>query len=129
MSLSIKFQPKPNLEMSIEATSQVDAITQMAALGEIFGIRRCEACKSENIRWQVRNVSKQVGKKTENYEYIELVCNDCGARLSFGKFADDPNSVFPKKKDAEGKWLENKGWVKFKKEEKKEENSDGGAGF
>ena len=127
----IKFTPKPGLEMQIEAANQVDAITQMADLGEIFGIKSCGACNSDDIRWQVRKVSKQVGKKIENYEYIELVCNKCRARLSFGKFSEDPNSVFPKRKDADGNWLPNNGWVKFegKKQEAKSDDDGGEAGF
>jgi hypothetical protein len=130
----IKFVPKQGLEIQLEAATQVDAITQMSQLGEIFGIKSCGACGSEDIRWQVRKVSKQVGKKIENYEYIELVCNKCKARLSFGRFSDDPNSVFPKKKDAEGNWLKNNGWVKWegggkgKVETDTEETSEPGPG-
>ena len=120
MSFKIKWKVREGLEFELEATSQTDAIEQMAKNSEIFGIKCCGVCNSEDIRFQYRVVTKQNGKKVETFPYHELVCNNfkCKARLSFGKFQDDPQSVFPKRKDADGKYLPHNGWVKFTKESK-----------
>jgi hypothetical protein len=129
--MKIKWSPREGIELEFEATSQVDAIEQMGKHSEIFGIKKCGACQSTDIRFQARTVTKQVGKKMETYPYHELVCNNpsCRARLSFGKFQDDPGSVFPKRKDADGNYLENGGWVKFRKEDTSKDTKDEGAGF
>lgn len=127
--MKVTFSPGNNLQFEIEGDSQTAIIEQIAPMQEIFGISQCGACKSKNIRWQVRKVLKEEGKKSKEYTYYELVCNDCRARLAFGQFSDGSGNIFPKKKDEDGKWLENNGWVVFKgkkpEAEPKSESSDG----
>ena len=38
---------------------------------------------------------------------------DCGAVLGFGQHKKG-GTLFPKRKDADGNWLENRGWYKYK---------------
>jgi len=131
--MEIEFEPKSGLKMKIQGENQKELIRQMAAHTEILGQKKCGACGSEDIRWQVRNVeSDKGGKKKQQFEYFELVCNSkgCRARLSFGSLNDGTDSLFPKRKDEEGNYLANDGWVKFQPNTKKEtKESDGEVGF
>lgn len=121
--MNIVFEPRPGLKMEISGENQKELIRQMASHTEVLGQRKCGACGGEDIRWQVRNVeSDKGGKKKQQYEYFELVCNNtkCRAKLSFGSLNDGTDSLFPKRKDEDGKYLDNNGWVKFKPNQTKE---------
>ena len=118
MSIDVEFEPQAGLKMKFSATSQKDVVDKMSAYSEIFGISQCQACKSKyGIRWQTRNVTSTPAgkKKPETFTYRELVCknSECRARLSFGSLQEDPESLFPKRKDPDGKYLPNGGWVVF----------------
>ncbi len=66
----------------------------------------CGLCNSENLRYQARQV--------DDYDFYELACRDCFARLSFGQ-AKKGGGLFPRRKDEAGNWLPNHGWSKFEK--------------
>ena len=85
---------------------------QLANFQEIFAETTCGKCESENIRFQVRNVD-------DNF-YYELRCADCGSRLSFGSHKKG-GGLFPKRKDSEGNWLPDRGWVKWNPKTEKNE--------
>ena len=104
----------PNGRMSVEfqVDTQVDLFQQLAFFQEVFGETGCGKCGSENLRFQVRNV--------EDNHYYELRCLDCGAKLAFGVMKQG-GRLFPRRKDKEGTWLPDNGWVKWNKETQKEE--------
>ena len=102
-----------------EGETQLDVFKNLASAQEVFGEEKCGKCGSENLRFQVRNVVD--GKK--NYDYPELVCRDCWAKLSYGQ-SDD--GLFPVRyerkdkeyvRDANGNKVKkgDMGWVKFDK--------------
>lgn len=93
----------------------------------MFGEEVCGKCGCKNLRYQVRSVPD--GKKS-SFEYFELVCSDCWAKLSYGQ--SDDGALFPVRYQREGKEYvrdENgnkvrkgtNGWVKFSKETGREE--------
>ena len=104
----------PNGRMSVEfqVDTQVDLFQQLAFFQEVFGETGCGKCGSENLRFQVRNV--------EDNHYYELRCLDCGDKLAFGVMKQG-GRLFPRRKDKEGTWLPDNGWVKWNKETQKEE--------
>lgn len=93
-----------NLNVEFESDAIKDIFTQLSVFQEVFGELQCGKCGSENLRFVVR--------ENDGNEYYELRCIDCGARLSFGVHKKG-GSLFPKRKDADGNWLPDKGWQKW----------------
>tara|TARA_R110000824_G_scaffold14985_3_gene63341 strand:- start:10876 stop:11205 length:330 start_codon:yes stop_codon:yes gene_type:complete len=100
------------IKVEIEADTQIELFQQLANFQEIFAENLCGKCGSENIRYQVRNVDDNL--------YYELRCAGCNAKLAFGVMKKG-GRLFPKRKDKEGKWLPNGGWVKWNPDTQKEE--------
>jgi len=100
------------ITVEIEFETQIELFQKLSNFQEIFEETTCGKCGSDNIRFQVRNVDDNL--------YYELRCADCGAQLAFGVMKKG-GRLFPKRKDKEGKWLPNNGWVKWNPETKREE--------
>lgn len=92
------------IKVEIEGESQKDLFESLSKFQEVFDESACGKCESENLRFIVRNVDDNL--------YYELRCLDCGARLSFGVHKKG-GGLFPKRKDNDGKWLPDNGWVKW----------------
>lgn len=92
--------------LSVELTgdTQREVFEQLASFQEVFDQSVCGKCGSTDISYRVRNV--------EDNLYYEVVCNECGARLSFGSMKKG-GGLFPKRKDGDGNWLPDRGWVKW----------------
>ena len=71
---------------------------------EIMSYEKCGKCGSENLRFVVRKVDK--------YTYYEIRCMDCGAKLEFG-VVQDTEQLYPKRKNEDGSWRPDNGWVKW----------------
>lgn len=100
------------IKVEVDAESQKDAFLELSKFQEVFEETVCGKCGSENVRFVVRNV--------EDNLYYELRCMDCGARLSFGVHKKG-GGLFPKRKDNDGKWLPDGGWVKWNPKTEKPE--------
>jgi hypothetical protein len=107
------------MTVEVEGKSQTDLFEQLAEFQDCFETGPCtrNGKTSDKLKFQVREV--------EDNKYYELVCVDAdfdlrGARLSFGQHKKG-GTLFAKKKDKDGKWLPNNGWVKYNKETGKEE--------
>lgn len=103
-----------NGSITLEAVgdSHKDIFKQLCSLQEVFDQRTCGKCKETSLRFVVRNV--------EDNDFFELHCNECRARLSFGQHKKG-DSLFPKRKDSDGEWLPNNGWMKYNPDTKREE--------
>lgn len=114
-----EFQASEKLKITLDATGQTDLFNQLADVSEIFSHNSCGACKSPDIRYVVR----EVAKGTKKHKYYELHCQKCRSKLSFGQH-NEGGTLFPHRKDKEGNYLANNGWVKFVKDaDKKEETA------
>ncbi len=100
------------LSVELEGDSQRDIFGEISKFQEVFEEDTCGKCGSDNIRFVVRNVDDNL--------YYELRCADCGARLAFGSMKKG-GGLFPKRKDAEGNWLPDRGWVKWNPKTEKNE--------
>tara|TARA_R110002110_G_scaffold140581_2_gene327975 strand:+ start:913 stop:1242 length:330 start_codon:yes stop_codon:yes gene_type:complete len=100
------------ISIEIEADTQVELFQQLANFQEIFSESSCGKCGNDNVRFQVRNVDDNL--------YYEARCPSCGAKLAFGVMKKG-GRLFPKRKDKEGGWLPDGGWVKWNPETQKEE--------
>ena len=98
--------------VELDGETQADLFEQLAHFQEVFDESQCGKCQSEDLRFQVRNVDDNL--------YYELKCADCGSRLAFGVMKKG-GRLFPRRKDRDGNWLPNRGWVKWNPETKKEE--------
>lgn len=102
--MKLKFKPNDKLEFELEGAGQKEIFKELAMVQEIFSEKKCGVCQSENIKFVVRVV--------DDNEYYELRCMDCGAVLSYGQHKKG-GTLFPKRKDADGKYLPNNGWYKW----------------
>jgi translation initiation factor 2 beta subunit (eIF-2beta)/eIF-5 len=102
MKVICKVNEKVTFEL--EGSGQKDIFEQLSSVQEVFGEGACGKCNSENIRFQVREV--------DGNKFYELKCNACGSTLAFGAHKKG-DTLFPKRKDGDGKWLDNKGWTKW----------------
>lgn len=96
------------ISVEVEGKDNKDIFRQLAIFQELFDNGRCQACDSERVRFVVREV--------QGNTYYELRCLDCGSTLAFGQKKAD-GSLFPKRKDKDGNWLPNGGWVKWQPRE------------
>jgi ribosomal protein L40E len=92
------------IKVEIDGESQKDLFESLSKFQEVFDESSCGKCGSENLRFVVRSV--------EDNLYYDLRCLDCGARLAFGANKKG-GGLFPKRKDNDGKWLPDGGWVKW----------------
>ena len=92
------------LNVEFEGETIKDIWQQLAIFQEIFGESSCGKCESESLRFVVR--------ENDGNHFYELRCDDCGARLSYGSHKKG-GGLFPKRKDADGNWLPDKGWMKW----------------
>jgi len=109
--MKVKFKPSSKIEFELEGSGQKEVFKELATVQEIFSEERCGACKKDDIKYVVRNV--------DDNDYYELRCLSCGAALSFGQHKKG-GTLFPKRKDENGNWLENSGWHKWQKDKNKE---------
>ena len=100
------------ISAEIEGESQRDLFENVNKFQDVFEELNCGKCSSDDVRFVVRNVD-------DNF-YYELRCKGCGARLNFGANKTG-GGLFPKRKDGEGNWLPDNGWVKWNPKTEKNE--------
>lgn len=112
-----------NADITVEGTTQKEVMKQLAENVEIFGVSHCEACKGK-YKPVVRTVPDPKNPK-KSYEYYEFRClnKKCLARLSLGQ-SNEGGGLFPKRKDANGNYLDHGGWEIYKKEGKTQKKKD-----
>ncbi len=95
------------MTFEFEAGSHKEAITKLAAIQELFEEPTCGCCKSDLIRFDVREF--------DGNSYYKLVCEKCTAQLDFGQHKVG-NGLFCKRYDKETKSaLPNRGWYVYRK--------------
>jgi|JI10StandDraft_1071094.scaffolds.fasta_scaffold90197_3 hypothetical protein len=112
------------ITIEVEASKLEELLPHMTAVNEFFQDTECGACKSKNIGVNVRN--------SGGFEFIEMSCNKCSARLCYGKTQKE-KALYPvrwervkegevkgvkkgsKRRDKDGNviWLPNNGWTKY----------------
>jgi len=110
--MKVNYQFKSGVGVELEATNQKEIFESLAMLEEIFGVNQCERCQGTSLKFVVREI--------DGNKYYETHCcnTQCRARLAFGSHKTG-NTLFPKRKDDEGKWLKYGGWQIWDSVEKK----------
>jgi len=116
MTIEVSYRPNADMVLKIEARDIKDVFQQLGPLQEVFNCCKCGKCGSEKIRL--------VHRKPDKFDFYELLCTACGAKLSLGQ--NDSGNLFPRRyeqdpddpkkplmKDGKKIWLENGGWVKY----------------
>ena len=92
---------------------------ELALLQKTFDEECCGKCKGTHLTF--------IHRTSGDYEFYELKCEDCYAKLEFGQAKDGASSLYPKRmvvddkgkavKDDEGKgsYLPDDGWLKYNK--------------
>lgn len=97
------------IHFEMEGDSPKALWKKLALVQEIFDSDdKCGACGSIDIVFRSRTV--------DDFEFFELSCRECYARLQFGQHKKG-GGLFPKRKDEDGHWLDNRGWARYEKHE------------
>lgn len=97
----------------IEGDTQKAIFAELARFQEVFEHSTCGKCGCTDVRFVVRIV--------EDNDFYEIHCSKCKARLAFGQHKGKEGTLFPRRKDGEGSWLPNGGWMKYNQTTGKEE--------
>ncbi len=92
--------------VEVEGKDAKDCFTQIAGAMEVFRNTKCGKCGCPDVVPQVR--------ENDGNHFYELKCSNCAAELSFGQKKID-GSLYPRRKDKEGNWLEHGGWIKWQR--------------
>lgn len=90
--------------VEVEGKDAKECFTQLSAALEVFRHTQCGACGSTEVVPQVR--------ERDGNHYYELRCTACRAELGFGQKKAD-GSLYPRRKDKNGQWLDNNGWTRW----------------
>ena len=92
MTVSIRF-PLGKAWLTVEGESAKDAMKAISDYADVFAESVCGACQSTELLPSHRTA--------KGYDFYEMVCLACGARLSFGQLKEG-NRLFPKRRDQNG---------------------------
>jgi hypothetical protein len=102
--MKANYKVNDNLEFQVEAEGQKQMFKELSSIQEIFGEANCGSCGGTDLRFVVRNV--------DDNDYFELRCKKCNSVLQYGQHKKG-GTLFPKRKDDNGNYLENRGWYKY----------------
>ena len=102
------YSDNEGLKAEFECETQRELWGQVSRFQEVFCEKRCGKCDEEDLRFSVRD--------HEENQYYELRCQGCNAKLSFGCHKKG-GGLYPRRKDAEGNWIQDNGWLRWDKEQ------------
>ncbi len=100
--MQVKFDNKNGIEITLDGETVRDVYGKLANVEEIFRESCCGKCGSEDVIHVVRSV--------DDNNFYEIKCNTCRAVLGLGCHKTG-GTLFPKRKDKDGKYLPDKGWA------------------
>lgn len=108
--MEVNYKVNNKLTVTFEAEKMTDLIEGLSNLDEICHETQCgkKECKSTALRYNVR-------KTADDDKYYEIKCLKCHAavNLSVHRKGGKMGSVYLKRKDKEGNWLPDNGWLKW----------------
>lgn len=117
MSLEVFYRPNNKFTVKVDAKDMEDIFKQVGRLQEVFEACECGKCQSTEI--------KMVHRVADGYDFYELVCTKCNAKLSLGnskeqglfprRYKQDPKDAKKPLLDENGRkvWLPDGGWQKW----------------
>lgn len=118
----------PKTCVTVEGNEHMALVKAIVSAQEVFGESHCGKCGKDNLQFAIRKATDAKGK--EEYEYPELHCLDCRAKLTYGQAKD--KTLFPVRfkrtgkeydLDENGKYIPKgkNGWVKWNFDKQVEE--------
>lgn len=92
--------------IEVEAETVKEAIRGLSEYAEVFGETKCGLCGGDRVLPTHRNA--------KGYDFYEIVCLSCGAKLSFGQ-TKEGERLFPKRRDQGGE-IGTNGWHQYQAE-------------
>ena len=94
--------------IEVDAGSTMEAMEALSEYLEVFSQARCLVCNEENVVPVHRKAESRDGKK---YDFYEMKCLKCGAKLEFGQSME--GKLFPRRKNKDNSYRENMGWFQW----------------
>ena len=110
--MKVRYQTA-NARLTFEFESENDKtlVTNLAHIQELFEETCCGCCKSDRIRFDVREF--------DDFVYYKLLCDACGATLDFGQNKTG-NTLFVKRFEKDSREpLPHRGWYQYSKSPEK----------
>ena len=86
--MKARIKANDNLWFDVEAEQEDELFKQIARVQEIFQHNGCGACGSTNVKFVCR-------LDNSNNDWLEITCQDCRAKLIFGR-TKKGGLIFPK---------------------------------
>jgi hypothetical protein len=102
--MKVEYKVSDVVTIELEGETIKALMEQMSQIHEVFGNSKCKKCDGTDVFPVVREVDEN--------KYYEFKCKKCGAKLALGAHKKG-GTLFPKRKDADGKPLNDFGWVKW----------------
>ena len=93
--------PGGRIEVETEVKDQRELVSTLGQLQELCEEPDCGMCGSKSLRHDHR--------KAGGYDYYELKCRGCGARLAYGQ-SNPVGQLWPKRRGENGEKLPARGW-------------------
>ena len=91
-------------QIEVDGTDAKDCFIQLSQAQDVFTHDECGMCGGKTIKFIVR--------ENAGNTFYEIKCQNCYAALAFGQRRAD-GSLYPRKKDKDGNWLDCNGWTKW----------------
>lgn len=101
--MRVEYQANSKVKLVVDGETVEEVFENLGLMQEVFGEECCGKCKSGHLKFHMRKVGE--GKKVMTYP--EMVCEDCGAKLEFGKTQDErmyPIRFQRTKNEEENRW-------------------------
>ena len=86
--MKARIKTTTDLSFQVEAETEEELFKQVARVQEVFQHKSCGKCSSPNVRFVCRHDS------SEN-DWLEVVCQECRAKLIFGR-TKKGGQIYPK---------------------------------
>ena len=111
----VRYRLNAKIEVEVEGASVKDVITALSEYTEVFQDSACGSCGSTEVA--------PAHRSAQGYDFYEIACHACGAKLSFGQTREGGH-LFPKRKDQDGNEIGKNGWHIYRQQAQQSQQSD-----
>ena len=103
------------VHLEVDAEDVKSSVKQLSGFMDVYAEQQCGACGCQAVRVEHRS-------DADSHDYYSVKClnGECGAELRFGQHKSG-KTLFAKRKDEQGNWLDHGGWMKFQRQPRRDE--------